>query len=44
LIVKPEWKRPLDKSRRRWEYIIIMDVMKIWWENVDWMHLAQVRD
>jgi hypothetical protein len=23
---------------------IRMDLREIWWENVDWMHLAQDRD
>jgi hypothetical protein len=44
LIGKPEGKRPLGKPRRRWEYIIKMDLREIGWEIVDWMHLAQDRD
>jgi hypothetical protein len=38
---KPEEKRSLGKPRRRWEDNIRMDPRKIWWEVVDWIHLAQ---
>jgi hypothetical protein len=44
LVGKPEGKRPLGRRRRRWEYNIIMDLRKIAWEDVDWIHLAQDRD
>jgi hypothetical protein len=37
-------KRPLGKPRRTWEDNIRMDPREIWWEGVDWMHLAQDRD
>jgi len=40
---KSEGKRPLGKSRRRWEDNIRMDRWEKWWEEVDWMHLAQDR-
>jgi len=40
LVGKPEGKRPLGKSRRRWGYNIKMDLRVIDWEDVDWMHLA----
>jgi hypothetical protein len=43
LVGKPEGKRPLGRPRRRWEDIR-MDLRKIGWEGVDWMHLAQDRD
>jgi hypothetical protein len=36
LLVNPEGKRPLGRTRRRWE--------DIRWEGVDWMHLAHDRD
>jgi hypothetical protein len=35
-----EGKRPLGTPRCRWEDNIIM-VLKIGWEDVDWIHLAQ---
>jgi hypothetical protein len=37
---KPEEKRPLEGPRRRWEDNIRMDLGEIWWEDVDWIHLA----
>jgi hypothetical protein len=44
LVGKPEGKRPLGRHNRRWEDVVIMDLMEIMWEGVDWMHLAQDRD
>jgi hypothetical protein len=44
LVGKPEGKRPLGKTRRRWEDNIKMDIKEIGWEYVDWIHLAQDRD
>jgi hypothetical protein len=41
---KPEWKRPLGRSRLRWEDNIRIDLWEIGWEVEDWMHLAQDRD
>jgi hypothetical protein len=32
LVGKPEGKRPLGKSRRRWEDNIIMDLREIGWD------------
>jgi hypothetical protein len=40
---KSEGKRPLGRHRRRWEDNIIMDLRRIGWEDVDWIHLAQDR-
>jgi hypothetical protein len=37
---KPEGKRRLGKHRRKWEDNIKMDLRKIGWKGVDWMHLA----
>jgi hypothetical protein len=42
LIGKPEGKRPLE--RRRWADNIRMDLKEIGWQDVDWIHLARVRD
>jgi hypothetical protein len=44
IITKPEGKRPLRKPRRRYENNIRMDLKKIGWKCVDWIHLTQVRD
>jgi len=44
LVGKPEGKRPLGRSACRWEYNIRMDIRKIGWEVVDWLHFAQDRD
>jgi hypothetical protein len=40
LVRKREGKRPHRRLRHRWEYDNIMDVRKIGWEDVDWIHLA----
>jgi hypothetical protein len=39
--LKPEGKRPLGRSRRKWEENIQMDVRETGWEVMDWSHLAQ---
>jgi hypothetical protein len=44
LVGKPEGKRPLGRSRRRWEDGIRMDLREIGLEGVDWIRLAQVRN
>jgi hypothetical protein len=44
LMGKPEGKRPLGKSRRRWEDGIRMDLRETGWRSVDWIQLAQDRD
>jgi hypothetical protein len=36
--------RDSGRPRHRWEDNIKMDVREIWWEGVDWIHLAQDRD
>jgi hypothetical protein len=44
LVGKPEGKRPLERSRRRWEDGIKMDLRKTGWGGcVEWIHLAQDR-
>jgi hypothetical protein len=40
LVGTPEGKRPLGRSRHRWEDNIRMDLMEVGWEVVDWIHLA----
>ena len=44
LVGKPERKRPLGRSRRRWEDNIEMDLQDVGGGCVDWMELAQDRD
>jgi hypothetical protein len=44
LVGNPEGKRPLGRSRRRWEDGIKMDLREIGWGGVEWIRLAQDRD
>jgi hypothetical protein len=44
LVGKPEGKRPLGKTRRRWDNNIRMDLQEVGCEGVDWIGLAQDRD
>ena len=44
LVGKPEGKRPLGRSRRRWEDNIKMDLQEVGGVCGDWMELAQDRD
>jgi hypothetical protein len=39
LVGKPEGKRSLGRPRRRW-----IDSIKIGWDGMDWIGLAQDRD
>jgi len=41
---KPEGKRLLGRSRRRWEDNIKMDLQDVECEDMDWIQLAQDRD
>jgi hypothetical protein len=43
LVGKPEVKRPLGRSRRRWLDKIKMDLLEIGVSVVDWIGLAQDR-
>jgi hypothetical protein len=43
-IGKPEEKRPLGRSILRWDDNIRIDLMKIRWEGIALVHLAQERD
>jgi hypothetical protein len=43
LVGKPEGKRPVRRTRCRWEDNIRMDLREIEWKGVDWIHLAQDR-
>ena len=44
LVGKPEGKRPLGRSRRRWEDNIKMDLQEVEEGCEDWMELAQDMD
>jgi hypothetical protein len=44
LMGKPEGKRPLGRTRRRWQYGIRMDLREIGLGCVEWIPLAQDRD
>ena len=44
LVGKSEGKRPLGRSRRRWEDNIKMDHQEVGCGRVDWIQLAQDRD
>jgi hypothetical protein len=44
LVKRPEGKRPLRRSRRRWVDNIKMNVGEIGWDGRDWIELAQDRD
>jgi hypothetical protein len=40
LVGKPEGKRPLGRTRRRWVDNIKMDLREIGWDGMDWIDLA----
>ena len=44
LVGKPEGKRPLGRTRRRWEDNINMDLKGVGCGGTDWIKLAQDRD
>jgi hypothetical protein len=44
LMGKPEGKRPLRRSRRRWEDNIKMDLEEVGCGGMDWIELSQDRD
>ena len=41
MVGKPDGKRPLGRSRRRWEDNIKMDLLEVGWRVVDWIELGQ---
>jgi hypothetical protein len=43
LVGRPEWKRPLERPRRRREYNIKMDLREIGIDGASWILLAQDR-
>jgi hypothetical protein len=44
LVGKPEGKRPLGRSRRRWEDNIKRDLQEVGGDCGDWMERAEDRD
>jgi hypothetical protein len=44
LVGKPEGKRPLGKTRRRWEDNINMGLKEVGCRGMDWIKVAQDRD
>ena len=44
LVVKPERKRPLGKTRSRWEENIKMYLQEVGCGGMDWMDMDQDRD
>ena len=44
LVGKPDGKRPLGRTRRRWEDNIKMDLQEVGYGDMDWIELAQDRD
>jgi hypothetical protein len=41
---KPERRRPLGRSRRRWVNNIKLNLREIGWGGMDWIDLAQDRN
>jgi hypothetical protein len=44
LVGKPEGKRPLGRTRHKWEDNIMMDIQEVGCGGMDWIELAQDRD
>ena len=44
LVGKPEGKRPLERSKRRWVHNIRTDLQEVGCGYMDWIGLAQYRD
>jgi hypothetical protein len=44
LVGEPKGKRPLGRSRRRWEDIIMMDFQEVGCGVMDWIELARNRE
>jgi hypothetical protein len=44
LVGKPEGKRPLRRTKHRWEDNIKIDLQKVGCGSMDWIELAQDRD
>jgi hypothetical protein len=44
LVIKPEGKIPLGRSRHGWKDNIRMNLRETGWEGEGWMHVTQDRD
>jgi hypothetical protein len=44
LVGRPEGRRPLGRTGRKWEDNIEKDLWEIRFGDVDWIHMAQDRD
>jgi hypothetical protein len=44
LVGRPEGRRPLGRTRRRWEDNIKMYLQEVGWGGMDWIDMAQDRD
>jgi hypothetical protein len=44
LLGEPEGRRSLGRQRRRWLCNIMMDLLEVGWDDVDWIGPAQDRD
>jgi len=44
LVGKPEGKKPLGRTKRRWEDDIKIDLLEVGCGGMDWIELAQDRD
>ena len=44
LVGKPEGKKPLGLSRRKWENNIKINLKELEWDSVDWINLARDRE
>jgi len=44
LVGKPEGKRPLGRTRRRWEDSTKMDLHEVGCDDMDWIELAKGMD
>jgi hypothetical protein len=40
LVGKPQGKRPLGRSRRRWVDNIMMELVEVGWGYVDWIWIG----
>jgi len=44
LVGKPEGKRPLGRSKHKWENNIGMDIWELGYEIMNWINVIQYRD
>jgi hypothetical protein len=44
LVGKPERKKPLERTRRKWVGNVKIDLREMGWGGMDWIVLAQDRD